>query len=462
MTLLDPQSLRQKHLTFWYRKADYQFIDGGLRLKFTFELEYGPTFTPTVFLANISESRLNSIETSFLQNLTFQIGLVEMLSYWKAAVSPKIVIQAGYLSTEQLPFWRNLLHKGLSEFFFVNQLNGWQTDFVQIKIDHLPDQISMNTTALANQVLIPVGGGKDSAVSLELAKELLIPVAPLTLNLNSQVQKVLALANLPEHIEITRQIDPQLFALNSQGYLNGHTPFSALLGFISVLAAVVYDYKYVAVSNEWSANEGNTIFLGQKINHQYSKTFEFETDFRSYVNTFLSSEVEYFSWLRPLSELQISKLFSRNPHYFSKFLSCNRGQKTGQWCGVCPKCLFVFLMLSAFLPPDEVQLIWGQDLMTNLKLEPILLELTGQTEVKSLECVGTRQETLYAIALTLHDHPELQSIGLWPIGLAIIHQQDNLDKVAEQARASFSNYENDMYLPPQFRSILKEAITYHD
>ncbi|CAN5305460.1 UDP-N-acetyl-alpha-D-muramoyl-L-alanyl-L-glutamate epimerase [soil metagenome] len=452
MTRIDPSILRDKHPRFFYKKVELSFANETLQITFTFHLENGPVFKPTLSFPKVSAEHFSSLDQNLIQEWAFQIGLVEMLSYWKTAATPEIIIEAGYLSEAQKPFWLNLLHKGLSEYFFVNKIDGWAEGFVKLMINHEQVKHAFEVASVAESVLLPVGGGKDSVVSLELAKKLAIPVKTFTLNLNKQVESVLETSGFTQNIEVIRKIDPQLSELNGAGYLNGHTPFSALLGFISTLAALLHGIKYVALSNEWSANEGNTSFLGQTINHQYSKTFEFELLFKEYLDTYLTPEIVYFSWLRPLHELQIAKKFSNHPAYFSTFLSCNRGQKTGRWCGECPKCLFVYILLSAFLNQVEVNKIWGEDLLSKESLLPILNELTGEVEVKSLECVGTRQESIFALALALQRNPDKKQSGLWKVAEEIV---GDVDQVAADSREFLRGYENESLLPEEFRVILR-------
>ncbi len=455
MQHIDFQVLRDKHPRFSYQRVDVTVQEDGVTFSYEFVLENGPTFKPSLFFPLVSAKRIESFQAGFLQELAFQVGMVELLSYWKSACSPHITIEAGYLNAEQMVFWKQLLEKGLSEFFFVNQIDGWHKDFLDIEVTHLPVKHDWQAISLSQQVLIPVGGGKDSAVSLELAKELPFPVTSLTLNSNDQIRQLLTVSGISDNRNVQRFIDPQLIELNRSGYLNGHTPFSALLAFVSATAAILYDYKYIALSNEWSANEGNTVFLGQTINHQYSKTFEFEEAFDSYFQKYLIAEVQYFSWLRPLHEIQIAELFSRVPQYFPIFLSCNRGQKSGKWCGECPKCMFVFILLSAFLDQFEVQAIWGQDLFAKPNLKPILQELTGQIEVKSLECVGTRQESIYALALALERNEDAQMSLLWKTAKEIV---GDVKQTADDARQFLKGYQNDSHLPTEFKSILKAAL----
>ena len=134
-----------------------------------------------------------------------------------------------------------------------------------------------------------------------------------------------------------------MLELNRQGYLNGHTPFSALVAFSGIIAARMHGLSMVALSNESSANESTV--QGSTVNHQYSKSFKFEEDFHYYQNTYLRGSAYYFSLLRPLSEFQIARYFAGQKQYHGIFRSCNAGSRTDSWCGHCPKCLFVYLIL---------------------------------------------------------------------------------------------------------------------
>jgi hypothetical protein len=204
--------------------------------------------------------------------------------------------------------------------------------------------------------------------------------------------------------EINRTIDPLLLELNSHGFLNGHTPFSALLAFSSALAAIMTGRKYIALSNESSANESTV--PGSSVNHQYSKSIDFEGDFRWYLKKYIIPDLEYFSFLRPLNELQIARLFSGFPGYFSVFRSCNVGSKTDTWCGQCPKCLFTYIILSPFLDPAQVETMFGKNLLNDTALIPILNELTGVSRTKPFDCIGTIDEVNAALVNLIRKLPE--------------------------------------------------------
>lgn len=107
--------------------------------------------------------------------------------------------------------------------------------------------------------------------------------------------------------------------------MNGHTPFSAIVAFLSFYTAYLIGAEHIVLSNESSANEGN--LSGASVNHQYSKSFAFEHDFQQYAHKNLMPDIHYFSLLRPFNELQIAKYFAALPQYHAVFRSCNAGSK---------------------------------------------------------------------------------------------------------------------------------------
>ncbi|MFH1671275.1 MAG: hypothetical protein ABH889_00655, partial [Candidatus Portnoybacteria bacterium] len=185
-------------------------------------------------------------------------------------------------------------------------------------------------------------------------------------------------------------------------------PFSAYLAFLTLLVAAVFKYRQIAVSNEKSSNEGNVKYLGKTINHQWSKSFEFEKKFRKYCKEYLTENIEYSSYLRSLYEIQIAKLFSKYPKYFKVFLSCNEAYKTAsgtrkpekKWCGNCSKCLFTYMILYPYLKKEKLVNIFGTDLYEEKKLLPLLQQLTGERGFKPFECVGTTTESRRALELS--------------------------------------------------------------
>ena len=116
---------------------------------------------------------------------------------------------------------------------------------------------------------------------------------------------------------------------------------------------------------------GRLIDISFGINRRQRITVEFERDFRDYCQkTFgeFGTVPEYFSLLRPLSEWQIAREFVKYPQYFGVFQSCNLGSKTNVWCCNCAKCLYVYILLAAFLDDDTLCGIFGCNMLEKTEL----------------------------------------------------------------------------------------------
>jgi len=176
-----------------------------------------------------------------------------------------------------------------------------------------------------------------------------------------------------------------------------------MLAYVSYFVAYLLSKKYIALSNEDSANESNVV--GENVNHQYSKSFEFECDFEEYAEKYLKAPVKYFSFLRPLNEIQIAKIFSKHEKYHKVFKSCNVGSKgkEWQWCCNCAKCLFPYIILSPYLYKEKLVNIFGMDLFEKEELLTIFNELLGKGENKPFECVGTYEEVNFAVSKTIQN-----------------------------------------------------------
>ncbi|MBE0663925.1 MAG: hypothetical protein IH597_15820 [Bacteroidales bacterium] len=366
-----------------------------IQVTYSFNLSGKIRFEPSFSLV-LNSLCSKSIPQEFLDNLVFHIGMVEMISYWKASCSPEIIIKSFYLEPNALAWWKKLYYHGLGEFFHINGIKPQFDDFLTFVCEPLssPEKYSID---LADTSLLPIGGGKDSVVTLEILQSANKAVIPFFLNPTKASLEVARVAGFEEDqtIIIKRNIDPELLRLNDQGFMNGHTPFSAILAFYSLIPAALTGSKNIVLSNESSANEPT--IPGTEINHQYSKSYDFEKDFREYCANYISDDFTYFSFLRPLNELQIAALFSGFNKYHPAFRSCNAGSKTGIWCGKCPKCLFTFIILSPFLEPAELVEIFGSILLDDPNLSFYFDQLCGLEEEKPFDCIGTIDEVNAAL-----------------------------------------------------------------
>jgi hypothetical protein len=391
---MDYQKLRKQYPTFSYTNFSYSVNGSDLVVKFSFEVG-DHQFNPIIRFKDIDTGRFELLDKNVLGNLIFHLGLAEIPSYWKAFASPGIEISAGRLDEDQLNWWKDLLLNGMGQYFYENNIDFTGDGFVTY-ISTLSQEYKKGKNIEGRGLLIPVGGGKDSAVTLELLKSQKDSSA-FMVNPSPAALSITEASGIGKKIIVKRTMDKKIKELNSLGYLNGHTPFSSVIAFLSVAASYIYGFDQIALSNERSSDEENTEFLGSKINHQYSKTFEFENKFRSYVEKYLIN-INYFSFLRPLYEIQIAKLFSGMRKYFAMFRSCNIGHKTNSWCGNCSKCLSTYILLMPFLKKEELIEIFGEDLPAKPTLQETLKDLTIEGRVKPFECVGTKKELSDAVA----------------------------------------------------------------
>jgi hypothetical protein len=388
------EALRLRYPEFYYRDVELEWGKASLTCLFNYECPPDLSFTSKFVIPLPTEQ--SSIDKERISGLISQLGIVELASYWKSVCSPVVHIAPVHLGDKQKLWWQKLFYLGLGEFRYLNELSTKEKDFVLFETLQKVAKLPPHTTAL-DGFLVPIGGGKDSVVSLEMLKASSYKTTCFALNPRDAVKRSILQAGstLEQSIFVTRELDSRLFELNKQGFLNGHTPFSAIIAFLSIIVGELHGIEFVALSNESSANEGN--LTGENINHQYSKSWDFEDDFRTYVSDYLGSKVSYFSLLRPLNELQISGLFSQLPQHHDSFRSCNVGSKTDAWCGTCPKCIFVSIMLAPFLGTKRVEQILGSAVFSNSSLDTTLLELIGLGKTKPFECVGTSEEVRAAI-----------------------------------------------------------------
>lgn len=421
------QGLRETYKQFIYHGFEISEEPGKVCLTYDFEIPGLSSFAPRW---EIPCNRENVGEDETFLNMVFSLGMVELISYWKITCPKEVIVEPWGLSEEQIQWWKRLYFNGLGEFYYTNGIEENEEDFMEIKAlgeVWLPEtaekdaacsgqsQESVQSRKLsegnmsrkkAGGCLVPVGGGKDSSVSLEILKERKDSNYCYIINPRGATLDSAKAAGYGENqvIAVKRTLDANMLRLNKEGYLNGHTPFSAIVAFSATITAYLHGLTYIVLSNESSANESTV--KDSYVNHQYSKSFQFEKDFHEYEKEYLGSGTYYFSLLRPLSEFQIAAFFAGIPAYHDVFKSCNAGSKENIWCGKCSKCLFVWLILSPFLTQERLTEIFGTNMAENPQMEEYFKQLIGLSKEKPFECVGSRDEINAAITLTIRDYPE--------------------------------------------------------
>ena len=161
---------RKQFKRFTYESFDFKKTSECLEISYNFNLDNKYFFRPTLNIPIKSfmlDENMNEIK---LKNILFHIGMIELISYWKAACPKEIVIKPYSLNEEQKEWWKRLYYNGLGEFFYLNSIQTEFDDFVKI-ISESKDELSKISINTTDSALIPIGGGKDSTVTLELLKE---------------------------------------------------------------------------------------------------------------------------------------------------------------------------------------------------------------------------------------------------------------------------------------------------
>lgn len=389
--------MKGKDCTFVFRGWKKERT-GTLRFCYAILLPHATLeFTEKLILPNVS--RAHQISPELEHRLFDQLLLVLGVSYWKLYCPGTIDTGSVTLTADQATFWNTLYTKGLGEFFYKNNIDF--RGLVQFPYRSTPSPASLSCPT-DNRSLVQLGGGKDSVVTAELLIRQKNPFVLACLDPKRVHVTIAGLIGKPL-IGVRRIIDPQLQQLNRTAQVyNGHVPISAMYAFVDLVLAAMGGWRYIIASNEGSANYGNVGYLGVEINHQWSKSLEFEQLFSDYVRRFVTCDITYFSLLRPLTEINIARVFCGFPKYFGAFTSCNTNfrisdEPARRWCGTCPKCAFVFLLLAAYLPRPVVLKIFGKNLFADTSLLPMYKALLGLEAVKPFECVGTPEESRFAL-----------------------------------------------------------------
>ncbi len=348
-------------------------------------------FTETVtFPGNVETVQLAE---KFLDPLHLILGI----SYYKLYCPPKIVIPFE-ITKEEAKFWNTVYRKGLGEFLYKNNLDPQKVaEFPFSSKQKKPASIDVKDSSL-----LGIGGGKDSIVAAEMLKgSPFVSFLVETQREDSVSRRVIKQIGKPS-VFVKRELDKKVF---EDHQYDGHIPVSAVFAFLGLFVAALYKHKNVIVANEYSSNFGNMEYKGKTINHQWSKSAEFEEMFQSYVREFITPDINYFSLLRQFYEIRVAEMFSEKKEYFHVFTSCNRNfnisykRPSSLWCTECPKCVFAFLILSPFLSKEELLSIFKKDLFANKSLLPLFSNILGEGNSKPFDCVGTFDEARTAFFL---------------------------------------------------------------
>lgn len=328
------------------------------------------------------------------------------VSYYKAGVPSRIEVAAGSPDAATADLLDTLYRDGLAEFAYRNRLDlDGRIAFPRATQNPAPVPIHPTQGRVRPQrALIPIGGGKDSLVVVEALKRAGLEATATWIGTSPLIAAVAARTGLPT-LNIGRELSPVLFEFNRMGAWNGHVPVTAVNSAILACAAILYGFDAIAFANERSASSATLEYAGRQINHQWSKGWAFERRFADWLRSYVDTDLDYFSLLRPCPELAVTRAFAASgAAYFDVFSSCNRNfrilgpRPADRWCGQCPKCHFVFLALAPFLPKPRLLAIFGRNLLDDDTQAAGFDALVEYRDHKPFECVGEGAEARAAFA----------------------------------------------------------------
>ncbi|HET7247580.1 MAG TPA: hypothetical protein VFJ07_22400 [Streptosporangiaceae bacterium] len=404
--------LREEYPVF--RISDARAVPGpaGVRLEFAFAAG-DLRFRPVVEFTGFRPDEAGRVGTVTAQRLVRALAIIEAFSYWKALCSPVIEVALPAPDAAELDWWQAFWPGAMGEFFYRNRIDYTAPGFLAIRDPEGAggpgeDAPSGGGAAPEGPPLVLFSGGKDS---LALARVVSASAgsAPADFFLYNPGERLRGLAGSLASggrlVEVRRAILPELLALNAAGHPNGHTPFSAYLAFAAMLAGYLRGSGPVMAGNSRSDDEPNVrSYLGRPVNHQWTKSYEFETAARSYRDRWLPGAPGYSSPLRPLYEVQIIASLAGDVDAYLRTVSCNQA-RGGGWCRSCAKCAWVFLATAALFGHDLAIRKTGGDMFADPALSGVYQEMAGLTGVKPFECTGSEDEVRAAIQAVGHGQP---------------------------------------------------------
>ena len=384
--------------TFRFVRCAFDAQTGVAQLVYAFD--DGPELTETVTVPG-APFVLDDARAAAAERALRLLHLVAGVSYYKAAVAGEIRIDAHAIDADTAALLETVYRNGLGEFAYRNGLD--LRGRIRFPTDAAPS-LPAPALGLRQHALVAIGGGKDSLVSIEALRAEGVEQTVTWIGGSQLIAACAAHTGLPT-LNIGRQLAPQLFEFNRQGAWNGHIPVTAVNSAIMAFAAVLLGVDQVVFSNERSASYGSQIPGTGEVNHQWSKGWAFESAFGDYLQAHVAADLHYYSLLRPLSELAVARQFARTDRYDAHFSSCNRNfhilgeRPTSRWCGVCPKCHFVFLALAPFMPKPRLVGIIGRNLLDDPEQTAGFDALLEYQDHKPFECVGEGRESRAAMAL---------------------------------------------------------------
>ncbi len=401
-----------------FRYETWSWDDPSSRLTCDYSLD-GRRFTEQVTFA-AGRGAGQGADRSAIDAACRIVFLLAGISYYKTAAPAVIDLGDHAVTDAEREFLKTYYVKGLGEFA---HKNGILRELADLVVEG-PSRKSPGAQAevpRTGRPLVPFGGGIDSIVVVDSVRrrhaDTALFVASRAAARFEAIETAAAVTGLPVR-RADREVDEQVLRSTELGFLNGHVPVTGILSSLAVVAALLDGRDAVVMSNEWSASASTIVVDGIAVNHQWSKSMEFEAGFRRLIAESLPG-MDYYSALRPYSELWVAQRFAELTDFHGTFRSCNRSfhldpaMRLDRWCGRCDKCCFIDLILSPFLDRERLEEVFdGREPLAQPNLETKFRSLLGEAaHDKPFECVGDVDECRVAVVMAA-ERPDRASTTL--------------------------------------------------
>lgn len=433
--------------------SSFAVSDDRLSVALSYELDHNAATHTLTEVFSFETALPDVYETNqLLRALHLACGV----SYYKIFM-PATISHPYLMDEAEATFWNDVYRGGLGEFLYVNKLD--PAGLAKFSAQDGSRFEATEPLELQPAALLGIGGGKDSIVAGETLKKIGVPLQGFVMATGEALGQAGAVAKVmgtPLHV-VGRKLDAHLLELQEQpGAYKGHIPISLVFGLVGGLLAVTHGSAYVVVANEDSASTPQTMWAGEPVNHQWSKSFAFEGQLQAYLHEHISEQLTYFSAIRPLGSVGVARAFVQFPQYFEVFTSDNfvfrqdpAKRPNSRWSLESPKSLSSFILLSPLLSEADMVKIFGINFFEKIELKDLFLSLIGIAGETPLDCVGTPPELAASLAVTIRQ-------GKWQ-GSALLDLPEMLDLEAGSL-ADFKTLSDHQHFPPALLKKLTETL----
>jgi hypothetical protein len=197
------------------------------------------------------------------------------------------------------------------------------------------------------------------------------------------------------------------------------------------------------------------------VNHQWSKSLEFEKLFQSYLHNYVSGELHYFSAIRPLSSVAIAKIFSQFPQYFEVFTSDNSLFRINQeqrehprWSLNSSKSLSSYILLAPWLSDQDLLQTFGRNFLNEPSLTELFSSLLGENGQSVLDCVGTPEELRASMAEIINRGRFSDSaLVTYTVSKQLVHGEPKLESLM-----NFGEHAIPEIIAPKLQEIMEQRL----